>query len=139
MNTLRDKLDGKSVPVEDLTKAVEDGFKSIRTAQLDSQGLRMGYCCNLILKAYDQNNVDQGVEKNLLVLAQCLDEAAAAAMDVGELELADICKRMCLEIEVLSDEYENPDDRSLELIRTLTKAYEVAKKRSRRTHTNAGV
>ena len=44
VNTLRDKLDGKKVPLDELIKAVEAGFLSVRTAQLDSQGLRMGLC-----------------------------------------------------------------------------------------------
>ncbi len=127
VNTLRDKLDGKRVPIDELTEAVEAGFRSIRTAQLDSQGLRMGYVCNLILKAYDENMVDADVEKNLLVLAQCLEEAAQAAGEIGEPDLADICKKMCREIEDLSEEYQTPDERSLTLIRTLTKAFDMAK------------
>ena len=127
VNTLRDKLDSKRTPIEELTEAVEAGFRSIRTAQLDSQGLRMGYVCNLILKAYDENRVDGDVEKNLLVLAQCLEEAAQAAKEVGEPDLADICKKMCREIEDLSENYQNPDERSLTLVRTLTKAFDMAK------------
>ena len=127
VNTLRDKLDGKKVSLDELTAAVEVGFRSIRTVQLDSQGLRMGYVCNLILKAYDSNAVDADVEKNLLVLAQCLKEASEAAAEVGEPELADVCKRMCREIEDLSEDYQNPDERALTLIRTLTKAFEMAK------------
>jgi hypothetical protein len=62
-----------------------------------------------------------------MVLVQCLDEAAAAAKEVGEPELADICKRMGRQIEDMSEDYRNPDEKSLTLIRTLTKAFQMAK------------
>lgn len=127
VNTLKDKLEGKPVSADVLAKAVEVGFKSIRTAQLDSQGLRLGYVCNLILKAYDSGTVTEEVEKNLLVLVQCLDEATRAAREIGEDELADICVRMARQIEDMSENYHAPDEKSLTLIRTLTRAFAMAK------------
>lgn len=127
VNTLKAKLEGKPVTPDIVAKAVASGFKNIRSAQLDSQGLRLGYVCNLILKAYDKNEIDADVEKNLLVLVQCLDEAAAAAQEVNEPDLADICKQMGREIEDMSENYRDPDERSLTLIRTLTKAFQMAK------------
>ena len=127
VNTLRDKLDGKNVPLDALAKAIDVGFLSVRTAQLDSQGLRLGYVCNLILKAYDTKAVDQELEQNLLVLVQCLDDAAAVAKEVSEPDLADVCYKFGRRIEGMSEDYRNPDEKSLTLIRTLTKAFEMAK------------
>ena len=58
---------------------------------------------------------------------QCLDETAAAAKEVGEPELADVCSKMGRQIEDMSENYRNPNERSLTLVRTLTKAFEMAK------------
>lgn len=127
INTFRAKMDGKEIKPEVLTQAVDQSFKSIRTAQLDSQGLRLGYVCDLVLAAYDEGNVDQEVEHNLLVLVQCLDEAAEAATTVGEPELATICSEFSRRIEEMSGDYMNPNERSLNLIRKLTKAFQMAK------------
>ena len=127
INTLKAKLDGKEIKADVLSQAVAAGFKSIRTAQLDSQGLRLGYVCNLILKAYDENTLDEELEHNLLVLVQCLDEAADAATEVNEPELSEICAKMGRRIEELASHYATPDEKSLTLIQTLTKAFQMAK------------
>ena len=127
VNTLKAKLDGKSVTADMVEKAVAAGFKSIRNAQLNSHGLRLGYVCNLILKAYEANEINAELKENLASLVQCLDEASAAAKEVDQPDLEDICKRMGQQIEELAKDYREPDERSLTLIRTLTKAFEMAK------------
>lgn len=127
INTLKTKLEGKEVKPEVLSQAVAAGFKSVRTAQLDSQGLRLGYVCNLVLTAYDENTIDPELEHNLLVLVQCLDEASDAATEVNEPELSEICGKFARRIEELITHYEEPDEKSLTLIRTLTKAFQMAK------------
>ncbi len=127
INTFKAKMDGKEVKSEVLEQAVDQNFKSIRTAQLDSQGLRLGYVCDLILTAYDEGKVDQEVEHNLLVLVQCLEEASDAATAVGEPELSTICSEFRHRIEAMSGHYMTPDEKSLNLIRKLTKAFQMAK------------
>lgn len=127
INTFKAKMDGKEIKPEVLTQAVDQNFKSIRTAQLDSQGLRLGYVCDLVLAAYDEGKVDQEVQHNLLVLVQCLNEASEAATAVGEPELSTICFEFSHRIEEMSGNYMTPDEKSLNLIRKLTKAFQMAK------------
>ncbi len=128
INTLRDKMDGKKVTARDLKKMVDKTMISVRSAQLDSHGLKLGYVCNLILKAYDEKLITKKVEENLLTLVSCLEEAGKTAKMIGELELAEICRNFARQVEELAEDYENPDERNLDLIRKLTKAFAMAKK-----------
>ncbi len=89
VNTLRDKMDGKKVKVSDLKKMVDKTMISVRSAQLDSHGLRLGYVCKLILTAYDEKNITTKVEENLLTLVHCLEEAGKTVKMIGEFELAE--------------------------------------------------
>ena len=127
INTLRDKMEGNKVTMVALKSMVEKNMKSVRSAQLDSHGLRLGYVCNLILKAYDEKKVTSKVKDNLLTLVHCLEEAGKSAKIIGERELADICTTFARQVEELAEDYQNPTDRGLGLIRKLTKAFAMAK------------
>lgn len=127
INTLKDKMEGKPVPLSALKSAVDQTMMSVRTAQLDSHGMRLGYVCNLILKAYDENAITAKVEDNLLTLVGCLEEAGKTAGMIGEQELSEICINFARQVEELAEDYQNPSDRDLDLIRKLTKAFAMAK------------
>lgn len=127
LNTLRDKMEGKTFTLESLRNAVNIGMKNVRTAQLDSHGLRLGYVCNLILKAYEERNITEKLEENLMTLIECLEEAAKTAAALGEGELAGICKSFARQIEEMAEAYETPADQDLVLIRKLTRAFNMAK------------
>ncbi len=127
VNTLRDKLDGKNVPLDALAKAIGVGFLSVRTAQLDSQGMRLGYVCNVILKAYENGEITPKVEDDILTLVGYLEEADKTAKMIGEHELGEICITFARQVEELAESYENPAPRDLDVIRKLTKAFALAK------------
>lgn len=127
VNTLQAKLEGKRVTPVDLSRSVEHCMGDVMAAKLDSHGLRLGYVCNLILKAYDENKITKEVEENLLVLVGVLEDASKTAKGIGEIELSAICVDLARQVEEMAESYEEPSDSNIELIRKLTKAFELAK------------
>ncbi len=125
--TMKFKLEGKTVTDDMVSSAVEATQKAIQSAQLDNQGMRLGTVCDRILTAYDTKQIDDELLDNLEILIQCLEEASDAAKKVDQNDLADICHQFAREIEDLMEFYETPTDRSLQLIRTLTKAFQMAR------------
>lgn len=130
VNTLQAKLEGKKVTPMELQRGVEHCMTEVMASKLDSHGLRLGYVCNLILKAYDEKNVNKEVEENLLVLVGILEDASKTAKGLGEMELSSICVDLARQVEEMAEKYEEPTDKDIELIRKLTKAFEMAKKSS---------
>lgn len=127
VNTLQAKLEGKRVTPVDLSRSVEHCMGDVMAAKLDSHGLRLGYVCNLILKAYDEKKITKEVEENLLVLVGVLEDASKTAKGIGEIELSAICVDLARQVEEMAEKYEEPADSDIELIRKLTKAFELAK------------
>lgn len=127
INTLQAKLEGKRVTPVDLARGVEHCMTEVMAAKLDSHGLRLGYVCNLILKAYEEKNVTKEVEENLIVLVSVLEDASKTAKGIGEAELSGICVDLARQVEEMAEKYESPSDNDLALIRKLTKAFELAK------------
>lgn len=125
--TMKVKLEGKTVTDEMVQSAVAATKKAIQSAQLDNQGKRLGTVCDRILTAYETKQIDDELLDNLEILIQCLEEASEAAKKVGQGDLADICHQFAREMEDLMEFYETPSDRSLQLIRTLTKAFQMAR------------
>lgn len=127
VNTLQAKLEGKRVTPVDLSRSVEHCMSDVMAAKLDSHGLRLGYVCNLILKAYDEKKITKEVEENLLVLVGVLEDASKTAKGIGEVELSAICVDLARQVEEMAEKYEEPADSDIALIRKLTKAFELAK------------
>lgn len=130
VNTLQAKMEGKRISPVELTAAVDACMSEVMAAKLDSHGLRLGYVCNLILKAYEEKNITKEVEENLLVLVGVLEDAAKTAKGIGEAELATICVDLARQVEEMAEKYEDPDPADIALIRKLTKAFELAKQSS---------
>lgn len=130
INTMQAKLEGKKVSATDLARGVDHCMGDVMAAKLDSHGLRLGYVCNLILKAYDEKTITKEVEDNLIVLVGVLEDAAKTSKGIGEIELSTICVDLARQVEEMADKYENPSDNDIALVRKLTKAFELAKQSS---------
>ncbi len=127
VNTFRDKMNGNRMTQAELGRAVEGCMNDVMAARMDSHGLKLGYFCNLILKAYEENLIDKVLEERLLVLVSVLEDAARTARVLGESELSQICTQMARQVEELAEKYDTPSDETLATIRKLTKAFEKAK------------
>ncbi|MCB2106872.1 MAG: cyclic nucleotide-binding domain-containing protein [Rhodobacteraceae bacterium] len=122
LNTMLDKTSGKHVELEDVTAGVEDSMNDVLEARLDSHGYRLGFVCNLLIEAYQSNNITPDVEQKLHVLVDVLKDAAKTAERLGETELAVICGSLASQVEGIASRYQNPTEKDLVLIRKLTRA-----------------
>ena len=127
VNTFRSKIEGNRMTTAELGRAVESCMTEVMAARLDSHGLKLGWVCNLILKAYEDKRIDKELEERLLVLVSVLEDAARTARVLGEPELASICTQMARQVEEMAEKYENPSSAELAIIQKLTKAFEMAK------------
>ncbi len=127
VNSLKAKAEGKKLSQADLVRQVEGCMNDVMSARLDSHGLKLGYICNLILKAYEEKRIDKSVEEHLLILVSVLEDAGRTAKGIGEPELAKICNQLARQVEEAAEHYENPTDNELGTFRKLTKAFELAK------------
>jgi DNA-binding response OmpR family regulator len=127
VNTFKAKLEGRRMSQAELSREVEANMNEVMAARLDSHGLKLGWICGLILKAYEEKNVTKELEERLLILVSVLEDAARTARVLGEPELSQICTQMAREVEEMAEKYENPSDHELGTIRKLTKAFELAK------------
>lgn len=127
VNTLKDKAEGKRISSSELARQVERCMTDVMAARLDSHGLKLGYICNLILKAYEDKRVEKDVHDNLLVLVSVLEDAARTAKILGEPDLADICTDLARQVEELAEQYTDPPASGLATLRKLTRAFDLAK------------
>jgi len=127
VNSLKAKAEGNRMSMAELGRAVENCMNDVMAARLDSHGLKLGWICNLILKAYEEKRIDKELEERLLILVSVLEDAARTARVLGEPELAQICTQMARQVEEMAENYENPTDAQASTIRKLTKAFELAK------------
>ena len=127
VNTLKAKVEGNRLSMADLARAVDSGMNEVMAARLDSQGLKLGWICGLILKAYDDKRIDKELEERLLILVSVLEDAARTARVLGEPELSQICTQMARQVEEMAENYENPTEAQHATIQKLTKAFELAK------------
>ena len=127
VNTLKRKVEGQRMTQGELSREVENCMNEVMAARLDSHGLKLGWVCNLILKAYDEKRIDKELEDRVLVLVSVLEDASRTARAIGEPELANICTQMARQVEEMAENYQNPTDNQLGTIRKLTKAFELAK------------
>jgi len=127
VNSLLAKAEGRKMTQAQLSREVEKCMNDVMAARLDSHGLKLGYICNQILKAYDEGRIDKEVEERLLILVSVLEDASRTARSIGEPELGQICTQLARQVEEMAERYLEPSDNELGTIRKLTKAFELAK------------
>lgn len=123
-NSLRQKLAGKKLTQADLLSSVERGMRQVRSSQLDNFGLRLGLICEKILRAYESQNINEDVLKNLSILNRSLKQASETARDLGEQKLSAVCISFEKQIASLASQYAKPSANQLDLIRKLHIAFD---------------
>ena len=127
VNTLKAKVEGHRISMMDLDRVVEGSMKDVMATRLDSHGLKLGWVCGHILKAYDENRVDAEQKERLLILVGVLKDASHTARAIGQPDLVTICTRLARQVEETAENFRNPTSPQLETIRKLTQAFELAK------------
>lgn len=132
LNTLRDKMEGKSFTIDALRQAVVGCLQQVRSAQLDSHTLRLEYTCGLILKAYESRKVGPELQGYLAEVTDSLQEAAVVAEQIGQRDLAETCRAFATQIETMAKDYQSPEQKHLDLIGKLTRAFASARTQTAR-------
>lgn len=127
VNTLRSAIEGNRLSGAELNRAVESSMKEVMAARLDSHGLKLGWVCAHILKAYEEKRIDKQLEERILILVTVLEDAGRTAHGLGEADLSQICTQMARQVEEMAENYENPTSLQFGTIQKLTKAFELAK------------
>ena len=127
VNTLKAAVEGKRMTSGEVMRAVEMNMGEVMAARLDSHGLKLGWVCAHILKAYQEKRIDQELHERLLILVGVLEDAGRTAQALGQPDLSQICIQMARQVEEMAETYENPTSLQLGTIEKLTKAFELAK------------
>lgn len=122
LNTMLEKASGKDVDLTNIREAVDGSMNEVLQARLDSHGYRLGFMCNLVLEAYDTNQVTEEVKEKLEVLVDLLRDAAKTAERVEERELGLLCGSLSRDVAAIAERYAAPTPRDIDLIRKLSKA-----------------
>lgn len=130
LNTLRDKMEGKTFTLETLRDAVNTCMTQVRGVQLDSLALRLEYTCSLVLKAYENRAIGPEVQSNLADLTDSLREAAKIAKTLHQPDLVQTCMSLATRIEAMAENYTAPHQDNINLLTKLTQAFSLAKEQA---------
>ncbi len=127
LNTLQDKIEGRPCSQLSIESNVADQMQSVRSAQLEGFSYKLGFLCKTILKGYEKRPPEEEVAKKLLSLRNSLHKAAAIATKCREPGLVRVCTSSTDKINGMSEHYLEPTDSELNLIKSLIKAYQMAR------------
>ncbi len=122
LNTMLEKANGRDVDIAHIQEAVEGSMNEVLQARLDSHGYRLGFVCNLILEAYQTNQITADVQAKLLVLVDLLADAAKTAERLEDRQLALLCGSLSKDVAKIADRYLTPTPKDLDLIQKLSRA-----------------
>lgn len=127
LNTLKDKIEGRACSMAMIHKAVAEQMHEVRAAQLEGISYKLGHLCKSIIKAYEVQRPQNEIDRVLGVLRTSLNKATVIAQKGQEPGLAEICIGFANKIEEVCHEDNRPTDQELKLLKTLTRAYQMAR------------
>lgn len=126
LNTLREKAYGRTFDQFELKEAIEESVNKVLEAQLNTHSYKLGQVCDLVLEAYETNEITPEVEAELSVLSNVLREAALVAARLKDSNLQGLCLSLAETISELERHYTEPADSDLDLLRKLAQAFRMA-------------
>lgn len=127
VNTMRDKIEGRRTSQRELSQKIRACIAEVMTARLESQGRKLGWACNYIVNAYENSHMDVELMRHLVILATALDDTARTAALLKEDRLHAFCTARAQEVTGMSKKYKDLRDQDIRTIRTLLKAYNLAR------------
>ncbi len=127
VNTMRDKIEGRRVSRRELDQRIRACISEAMVARLESQGRKLGWACNHIVNAYENAPMDDELKKYLAILAAALQGAARTAAVLREDRLYEFCTKLAQDVTGMARNYKDIKDQDIRTIRTLLKAYDLAK------------
>ena len=126
LNTILEKVNGKEFDRDSLRQAIGKSLEKVLQAQLDSQSSRLGEVCDRLLIAYDSKAIVPEVQNDLILLSNVLQEAGAVAERLKDMQLVGVCQSLSDNIIHLSQHYDEPSSREIDLLRKITQAFQMA-------------
>jgi len=127
INTLKDKIEGRTCSLMQLEDDIAVMMQDVRAAQLEGYGHKLGFLCNRVIKAYENKQPVEEIDKTLRVLQSSLNKAAITARKSDESGLASICSGFAGKIDGIFTEKNRPTAQELKLLKTLTRAYQMSR------------
>lgn len=129
INTLKDKIEGRPSSPAQLEADIADMMHEVRAAQLEGYSHKLGFLCNRVIKAYELEQPIDEIDKTLRVLQRSLNKAATTAQKSEEVALSEVCTSFADKIDSIFTESDRPTERELKLLKTLTRAYQMAREK----------
>jgi hypothetical protein len=127
INTLKDKIEGRPSSPAQLEADIADMMHEVRAAQLEGYSHKLGFLCNRVIKAYELEQPVDEIDKTLRILQRSLNKAATTAQKSKEAALSEVCTSFADKIDSIFSESNRPTERELKLLKTLTRAYQMAR------------
>ncbi|MEQ9448909.1 MAG: cyclic nucleotide-binding domain-containing protein, partial [Rhodospirillaceae bacterium] len=122
LNTMLNKTSGQEVDGDGVKDAVDGSMNEVLRARLDSHGYRLGFVCNLVIEAYEKNNITEDLKEKIEVLVDILGDAARTAERLKELDLSILCGALSKEIKKILGRYDAPTESDVALLRKASTA-----------------
>lgn len=126
LNTILEKVNGREFDKNALREAVQGSLEQVLQAQLDRQSFRLGEVCTRVVRAYDNKEITEEVQNDLIMLADVLQQASDVAIRLRDKGLGEICTRLSENVRGIADHYDDPTSSEIDLIRKVTGAFKVA-------------
>jgi DNA-binding response OmpR family regulator len=126
LNTLLEKVKGREFNKETLREAIASSLELVLQAQLDSQSSRLSVVCERLVEAYDSKTITPEVQTDLVLLSNVLMEASDVAARLRDTQLVGLCRSLSDSIIGLSQHYDEPSSREVELLHKITSAFRMA-------------
>lgn len=127
VNTMRDKIEGRRTSQREVGQKIRACIAEVMAARLESQGRKLGWACNFIVHAYENARIDVELKRHLVILAAALEDAARTAAFLREDRLHALCTNLAQEVAGMAEKYKDIRDQDIRTIRTLLKAYDLAR------------
>ena len=129
INTLRYKLERKTVTPEALEKAIASTTVQLWLGQLKSHSLKLQWSCNVAFEHYRAKRPDAEVRASLLELVGVLEEAATTAKRIDRPDMVKTCHELAKEIKALASDSESLEDQKIKMIAMIPAAFEQARQK----------
>jgi len=129
INTLRYKLERRTIPPDVLERAVAAASGQIWLGQLHAQSLKLKWSCDSLLEAHRNGKLGDDVAKSLRELVEGLEEASATSRRIGQAEMVNTCHQLAQEIEMLANDTSGLNEHKIKMLGMIPVAFEKARQR----------
>jgi DNA-binding response OmpR family regulator len=127
INTLRYKIERRTIAPEALQKAIASTTAQIWIGQLKSQSLRLQWACNRMFEQHRTWESRADLRVGLLEIVGVLEESAATAQKIDRADMVKTCQDLAREILLLADDTAAVDDHKMQMLSLIPAAFEQAR------------